>query len=179
MNYKDLNDRQSEALYQTDGAVLILAGAGSGKTKVVTNKIAYLIEEKNIFPSSILAITFTNKAAKEMLERVDKLIDEEASSMWIGTFHSICMRILRKNIERIGYTSNFTIYDSGDQNTLVSDCIKELNLSKDVYKSRGILATISHLKNEDIDPDSYIKRTLCRFLCKKCWRNIFVISVQT
>lgn len=166
MNYKDLNDRQSEALYQTDGAVLILAGAGSGKTKVVTNKIAYLIEEKNIFPSSILAITFTNKAAKEMLERVNKLIDEEASLMWIGTFHSICMRILRKNIERIGYTSNFTIYDSGDQNTLVSDCIKELNLSKDVYKSRGILATISHLKNEDIDPDSYIKEHYVDFYAR-------------
>ena len=111
-----------------------------------------------------------------MLERVDKLIDEEASSMWIGTFHSICMRILRKNIERIGYTSNFTIYDSGDQNTLVSDCIKELNLSKDVYKSRGILATISHLKNEDIDPDSYIKEHYVDFMQEMLEKYIRYIS---
>lgn len=166
MNYKDLNDKQSEALYKTEGPVLILAGAGSGKTKVVTNKIAYLIKEKNIFPSSILAITFTNKAAKEMLNRVDNLIDEEAGSMWIGTFHSICMRILRKNIERIGYSSNFTIYDSADQNTLVSDCIKELNLNKDMYKSRGILSVISQLKNEDISPDKYINEHYVDFFAR-------------
>lgn len=166
MNFKDLNERQTEALLQTEGPVLILAGAGSGKTKVVTNKIAYLIQEKNIFPSSILAITFTNKAAKEMLQRVDALIEEEASSMWIGTFHAICVRILRKNIERLGYTSSFTIYDTADQNTVVSDCIKELNLNKDMYKSRGVLATISKLKNEDVQPDEYINQNYVDFYAR-------------
>ncbi|WBW50612.1 UvrD-helicase domain-containing protein [Peptoniphilus equinus] len=155
MNYKDLNDRQSEALYATEGPVLILAGAGSGKTKVVTEKIAYLIDQKDVYPSSILAITFTNKAAKEMLSRVENLTDN-AAAMWIGTFHAICLRILRVNIERLGYQKNFTIYDTGDQNTLVSDCIKELNLSKDLYKSRGILAVISALKNDSVTSDEYI-----------------------
>ncbi|RVU54798.1 ATP-dependent helicase [Anaerosphaera multitolerans] len=156
MNYKDLNDRQSEALLQTEGPVLILAGAGSGKTKVVTSKIAYLIEEKNVYPSNILAITFTNKAASEMKERVSNLIDVDVDAMWIGTFHAICLRILRRNIDRISYSSNFSIYDRDDQNTVVRDCIKELDLNKDVYKNRGIIAKISELKNEGILPDEFI-----------------------
>lgn len=156
MKYKDLNDKQAEALLQTEGPILILAGAGSGKTKVVTNKIAYLIEEKNVYPSNILAITFTNKAASEMRERVAKLIDVNVDAMWIGTFHAICLRILRRNIEKINYASNFSIYDRDDQNTVVRDCIKELDLNKDVYKNRGIIAKISELKNEGTLPDEFI-----------------------
>lgn len=163
MNYKDLNDRQSEALLKTEGAVLILAGAGSGKTKVVTNKISYLIDEKNIHPASILAITFTNKAAKEMKDRVAKLIDVNVDAMWIGTFHSICLRILRRNIERINYGSNFTIYDRDDQNTVVRDCIKELNLNKDMYSPRSIISKISELKNECILPDKFINSNYSDF----------------
>lgn len=158
MNYDNLNNRQKEALLQTEGPLLILAGAGSGKTKVVTSKIAYLIDEKRVYPSKILAFTFTNKAANEMKERVRGLIDVDVDAMWIGTFHSICVRILRRNIEKINYTSNFSIYDRDDQITVVKDAIKELNINKDVYKPRGLLEIISSQKNEDIKPDEYINQ---------------------
>ena len=125
MSYlEELNERQREAVYQIEGPLLILAGAGSGKTKVVTSKIAYLIEHLNVFPSKILAFTFTNKAAGEMRDRVEKLLMTDASKMWIGTFHSICVRILRMNIDRLGFSKNFTIYDTHDQITLVKDIIK-------------------------------------------------------
>lgn len=163
MIYRDLNNKQSEALLKTEGPVLILAGAGSGKTKVVTNKIAYLIDEKRVYPSSILAITFTNKAANEMKERVAKLIDVNVDAMWIGTFHSICLRILRRNIERIDYSSNFSIYDRDDQNTVIRDCIKELNLNKEMYKNKSIIAKISELKNQDIKPDEFINANYMDF----------------
>ena len=123
MDINTLNDKQKEALLATKGPLLILAGAGSGKTKVVTSKIAYLIEELQVPSWKILAITFTNKAANEMRDRVSKLIDEDISSMWIGTFHSICVRILRKNIDEIGYSSSFTIYDRDDQITVVKEAI--------------------------------------------------------
>lgn len=151
------NERQKEAILATNGPVLILAGAGSGKTRVVTGKIAYLIQEKGVYPSSILAITFTNKAAKEMRDRVGQLLNEDVSYLWIGTFHSICVRILRKNIDRIGYDSNFTIYDQADQLTLIRECMKELNLSKETYKERSILSRVSNWKNEDLDPKEAIK----------------------
>lgn len=166
MNYIDLNDKQREALLHTEGPLLILAGAGSGKTKVITNKIAYLIEEKKVFPSKILAITFTNKAANEMKERVRSLIDVDVDAMWIGTFHSICVRILRMNIERINYTSNFSIYDRDDQITVVKESIKELNLNKDIYKPRGVLEIISKSKNEDIKPDEYINQNYMDFYAR-------------
>lgn len=163
-NYKDLNDKQSEALFNIQGPVLILAGAGSGKTKVVTNKIAYLIDEKRVFPSKILAFTFTNKAANEMKERVKKLIDVDVDSMWIGTFHSICVRILRMNIDKLkNYNSNFSIYDRDDQVTVVKESIKELNLSTDNYKPRGILEVISKCKNEDTTPDEFINSNYMDF----------------
>ncbi|MGO1580026.1 MAG: ATP-dependent helicase [Peptoniphilaceae bacterium] len=168
MNYNDLNEKQREALLKTEGPVLILAGAGSGKTKVVTHKIAYLIEEKEIFPSSILAITFTNKAANEMKERVAKLIDVDVEGMWIGTFHSICIRILRRNIERINYSSNFSVYDRDDQKTVVRDCIKELNLNKDVYKSNSLISKISELKNDFIKADEFINSNYSDFY----YRNV-------
>ncbi|OLR64095.1 ATP-dependent helicase [Peptoniphilus porci] len=157
MDINTLNDKQREALLATEGPLLILAGAGSGKTKVVTSKIAYLIEELNVPSWKILAITFTNKAAKEMQDRVRKLIDRDISSMWIGTFHSICVRILRKNIERIGYNSNFTIYDRDDQVTVVKEAIAELDLDKDMYKPRSIVNDISNIKSEAISPIEYIE----------------------
>lgn len=166
MNINDLNDRQKEALLQTEGPVLILAGAGSGKTKVVTNKIAYLIDEKRVFPSKILAITFTNKAANEMKERVRGLIDVDVDAMWIGTFHSICVRILRRNIEKINYTSNFSIYDRDDQITVVKEAIKELNINKDMYKPRGVLEVISKCKNDSISPDEFINQNYMDFYQK-------------
>ena len=157
MDINTLNDRQREALLATEGPLLILAGAGSGKTKVVTSKIAYLIEELNVPSWKILAITFTNKAAKEMKDRVQKLIDRDISSMWIGTFHSICVRILRKNIERIGYNGNFTIYDRDDQITVVKEAIAELSIDRDIYKPRAIINDISNIKSEGISPIEYIE----------------------
>ena len=157
MDINTLNDKQREALLETEGPLLILAGAGSGKTKVVTSKIAYLIEELNVPSWKILAITFTNKAAKEMKDRVQKLIDRDISSMWIGTFHSICVRILRRNIERIGYNGNFTIYDRDDQITVVKEAIAELSIDRDIYKPRAIINDISNIKSEGISPIEYIE----------------------
>lgn len=156
MDINTLNDKQREALLATEGPLLILAGAGSGKTKVVTSKIAYLIEELKVPSWKILAITFTNKAAKEMKDRVANLIDRDIPSMWIGTFHSICVRILRKNIESIGYSSNFTIYDRDDQITVVKEAIAELNLDRDIYKSRAIINDISNIKSDGLTPIEYL-----------------------
>lgn len=157
MNYIDeLNEQQREALLATEGPLLILAGAGSGKTKTVTNKIAYLIDEKRVDPGSILAFTFTNKAANEMKERVQQALGFDVSSMWMGTFHSICIRILRRNIDRIGYSSGFSIYDRSDQLTVVKDCLKEMNLSKELYKDRSALAVIGDAKNQGYSPDEWI-----------------------
>lgn len=155
MDIDSLNDKQKEALLYNEGPLLILAGAGSGKTKVVTSKIAYLIE--NDVPSwRILAITFTNKAAREMRERVAMLIDEDVSPMWIGTFHAICVRILRKNIENLGYGSNYNIYDRADQNTIIKESYKELNINKEIYNSRTILSKISSWKNEELTPSEVL-----------------------
>jgi len=153
-----LNDRQTEAVLQTEGPLLIMAGAGSGKTRVVTHKIGYLIEEKKIYPSNILAITFTNKAANEMKSRLSQLIDVNVESMWMGTFHSICVRILRRDIDKIGYTKNFTIYDRDDQITLIRECIKEMNLNKENYKESSVLSRISSFKDEGINAETYINQ---------------------
>lgn len=155
---KGLNDRQKEAVLHTEGPLLILAGAGSGKTRVLTHRIAYLVEEKGIFPGNILAITFTNKAANEMKERVDNLLDGNIDDIWMGTFHSVCVRILRRNIDKIGYDRSFSIYDRDDQITVVKECIKDLNLSKDMYKERSVLSVISSLKDKMTDPDTYINQ---------------------
>lgn len=157
MDYLEgLNDRQREAVLHTEGPLLIMAGAGSGKTRVVTHKIAYLIKEKKVSPGSILAITFTNKAAGEMKERVGKLLNTNVDSMWMGTFHSICVRILRRDIDKIGYDRSFSIYDRDDQITLIKECIKDINLDKETFKERSVLAQISGFKDEQIDPDKYI-----------------------
>ena len=155
---KGLNDRQKEAVLHTEGPLLILAGAGSGKTRVLTHRIAYLVEEKGIFPGNILAITFTNKAANEMKERVDYLLDGNIDDIWMGTFHSVCVRILRRNIDKIGYDRSFSIYDRDDQITVEKECIKDLNLSKDMYKERSVLSVISSLKDKMTEPDTYINQ---------------------
>ena len=154
-----LNDKQKEAVIETEGPCLVIAGAGSGKTKVLTHKIAYLIEEKNIKPWNILAITFTNKAANEMKERITNLIGEVANDMWIGTFHSICVKILRKFIDRVGYNSDFVIFDTSDQKTLIKQCIRSLNLDDKIYSDRSVLSEISNSKNEMLTPMQYKLRT--------------------
>lgn len=157
MIYTDgLNERQKAAVIDTEGAMLILAGAGSGKTKVVTNKIAYLIDEKGVHPGNILAITFTNKAANEMKKRVGNLLEGSIEKLWIGTFHSICVRILRGDIDKLGYSKNFTIYDRDDQLTVAREAVKELNLDKSLFKESEIVSTISRLKSKGISPDMYI-----------------------
>lgn len=157
MNYLEgLNERQKQAVLHTSGPLLILAGAGSGKTRVVTHKIAYLIEEKKVFPRNILAITFTNKAANEMKDRVSDILSAGVENMWMGTFHSICVRMLRRDIDKIGYSRAFTIYDRDDQITLIKECIKEKNVNKENYKPKSVLAQISKLKEDMTDPDKYI-----------------------
>lgn len=155
--YESLNTQQQEAVYQTDGPVLILAGAGSGKTRVLTHRIAYLIEEREVNPWNIMAITFTNKAAGEMRERVDQIVGFGSDSIWVSTFHSSCVRILRRFIDRIGYENNFTIYDSDDQKTLVKEICKQLNIDTKTYKERSLIAAISTAKNELISPDQFQK----------------------
>ena len=152
---KGLNDKQYEAVVNTEGPCLVIAGAGSGKTKVLTHKIAYLMGEKNILPWNILAITFTNKAAKEMKERIELLVGDAAKDMWIGTFHSICVRILRKFIDRIGFDSSFIIFDTSDQKTMVKQILKDLQLDDKMFSDRSVMSEISNAKNEMLEPDTY------------------------
>lgn len=154
-----LNDKQKEAVLATEGPCLVIAGAGSGKTKVLTHKIAYLIGEKGVSPWNILAITFTNKAANEMKERAAKLVGDIANDMWIGTFHSICVRILRKYIDRIGFTSSFVIFDTTDQKSIVKECIKELKIDDKMFTDKSIMYEISNAKNDMLEPEEYSKRT--------------------
>ena len=155
MNLDTLNPAQREAVEKTEGPVLILAGAGSGKTRVLTTRIGHLIEDKGVQPANILAITFTNKAANEMRERVEETLESDASDMWISTFHSCCVSILRKDINRIGYNRSFVIYDSADQVTLVKDCLKELNLNDKVFEPKMIISTISGAKDKLYDPKQF------------------------
>jgi len=153
--YDTLNEPQREAVYYTEGPLLILAGAGSGKTRVLTHRIAYLIEEKGVNPWNILAITFTNKAAGEMRERVDRLVGFGSESIWVSTFHSMCVRILRRHISLLGYDTNFTIYDADDQKTLMKDVCKLLQIDTKIYKERALLAAVSHAKNELVTPEEF------------------------
>ncbi|EGG83808.1 ATP-dependent DNA helicase PcrA [Lachnospiraceae bacterium 2_1_46FAA] len=153
--YDTLNTEQKEAVLHTEGPLLILAGAGSGKTRVLTHRISYLIEEKGVNPWNILAITFTNKAAGEMRERVDKIVGFGSESIWVSTFHSMCVRILRRHIDRLGYDTNFTIYDTDDQKTLMKDVCKMLQIDTKVYKERMFLGEISSAKNELVTPEEY------------------------
>ena len=155
---KGLNDKQYEAVVNTEGPCLVIAGAGSGKTKVLTHKIAYLMGEKKILPWNILAITFTNKAAKEMKERIELLVGDAAKDMWIGTFHSICIRILRKFIDRIGFDSSFIIFDTSDQKTMVKQILKDLQLDDKMFSDRSVMSEISNAKNEMLEPDAYVAK---------------------
>ena len=165
--YDTLNEQQSEAVLHTEGPLLILAGAGSGKTRVLTHRIAYLIEEKGVNPWNILAITFTNKAAGEMRERVDQLVGFGSESIWVSTFHSTCVRILRRHIDLLGYDTNFTIYDADDQKTLMKDVCKLLNIDTKVYKERSLLNAISHAKDELVTPEEFLLQAGGDFSQKK------------
>jgi len=147
---------QREAVFTTEGPLLVLAGAGSGKTRALTHRVAYLIEEKGVKPWNILAITFTNKAAGEMRDRVNSLVEYGADSVWVSTFHSLCVRILRRFIENIGYTTDFSIYDSDDTKTLMKQIFKDLEVNTKVLKERGVLGVISSAKNEMISPEEFM-----------------------
>lgn len=153
--YDTLNEQQREAVFYTEGPLLILAGAGSGKTRVLTHRTAYLIEEKKVNPYHIMAITFTNKAAGEMRERIDRLVGYGSESIWVSTFHSTCVRILRRHIDRIGYDTNFTIYDSDDSKSLMKDICKRLNIDTKIYKERSLLSAISSAKDELVTPTEF------------------------
>ena len=155
-NYDTLNPMQREAVFTTEGPLLVLAGAGSGKTRALTHRVAYLIEEKGVKPWNILAITFTNKAAGEMRDRVNSLVEYGADSVWVSTFHSLCVRILRRFIENLGYTTDFSIYDSDDTKTLMKQIFKDLEVNQKVLKERGVLGVISSAKNEMISPEEFL-----------------------
>ncbi|GMQ60589.1 DNA helicase PcrA [Vallitalea sediminicola] len=156
--YDSLNKDQKKAVLHTEGPLLILAGAGSGKTRVLTHRIAYLIEEKNVAPWNILAITFTNKAAKEMRERVDNLVGSGSEDIWVSTFHSTCVKILRRHIDKIGYDRYFTIYDTDDQKKLIRDCMKQLNVDPKQFKENSILSSISSAKDKLLTPKKFEKQ---------------------
>ncbi|MGF9711220.1 DNA helicase PcrA [Paenibacillus naphthalenovorans] len=153
-----LNPQQRQAVETVDGPLLIMAGAGSGKTRVLTHRIAYLIATRKAAPWSILAITFTNKAAREMQERVSALVGPQGQDIWVSTFHSMCVRILRKDISRIGFTSNFTILDSGDQLSVIKNCMKELNIDSKKFEPKAVQAVIGNAKNELITPEKFEQR---------------------
>ncbi|MCX8129202.1 MAG: DNA helicase PcrA [Clostridia bacterium] len=164
---KGLNEPQQEAVLHTEGPLLILAGAGSGKTRVLTHRIAYLIREKGVHPASILAITFTNKAAREMKERIEKLVEDAGDSIWVSTFHSMCVRMLRRDIDKIGFDKSFVIYDSADQQTVVKDCLKELNLNDKNFPPRSVLDMIGRAKDELIEPKTYTQMYASDFKMSK------------
>ncbi|UOR13863.1 DNA helicase PcrA [Halobacillus amylolyticus] len=154
---KGLNEQQRNAVTHTDGPLLIMAGAGSGKTRVLTHRIAYLLNEKDVAPRNVLAITFTNKAAREMKERVEALVGSEGEKIWMSTFHSMCVRILRRDIDRIGYDRNFSILDSSDQLSVIKQVLKDLNLDPKKWDPRAMLGAISNAKNELLTPEDYVR----------------------
>ncbi|MFK5291943.1 UvrD-helicase domain-containing protein, partial [Lactococcus lactis] len=156
-----MNEKQAEAVQTTEGPLLIMAGAGSGKTRVLTHRIAYLIDEKMVNPWNILAITFTNKAAKEMRERALSLTPRAQDTL-IATFHSMCVRILRRDADHIGYNRNFTIIDPGDQKSLMKRILKEANLDPKKWEPKGLLNAISNAKNDLLDESAYEAQTSAR-----------------
>ena len=161
--YDTLNDKQKEAVFHTEGPLLVLAGAGSGKTRVLTHRIAYLMEEKKVKPWNILAITFTNKAAGEMRERVDKFVGDAAGKVWVSTFHSACVRILRRDIGWIGFDTNFAIYDTEDQKSLMKSVCKQLQVDTKLYKERALMSAISAAKDELVSPQEFVLRAQGNF----------------
>ena len=156
--YDSLNEEQKKGVFTTEGPVLLLAGAGSGKTRVLTHRAVYLIEELGVNPYHILAITFTNKAAGEMRERIDDMVGYGSENIWVSTFHSTCVRILRRFIDHIGFGTNFTIYDTEDQKTIMKDICKRLEIDTKMYKEKSLLAAISSAKDELISPEAYALR---------------------
>lgn len=165
--YDTLNEQQKKAVFTTEGPLLLLAGAGSGKTRVLTHRVAYLIENNGVNPWNILAITFTNKAAGEMRERVNKLVGFGSESVWVATFHATCVRILRRHIDLVGYDTSFTIYDSDDQKSVMKEIIKRLDLDPKQYSVRSLLSTISTAKDELITPEEYAKNVVGDFRKEK------------
>ncbi len=170
MDLAMLNERQREAVVTTDGPLLVLAGAGSGKTRVLTNRIAYMIEEKGVYPSQILAITFTNKAAGEMKDRIESLIGPGSSTMWVGTFHATCVKILRRDIDRIGYNRDFVIYDTTDQKTLIKSCLKELDIDDKTVTPKFVSSKISDAKNDLLTPEQYEEQNYSDYQLKHVCR---------
>ena len=162
--YDKLNPMQQEAVLHTEGPLLILAGAGSGKTRVLTHRVAHLIGERGVNPWHIMAITFTNKAAGEMRERIDKMVGFGSESVWVSTFHSTCVRILRRYIDRLGYDTNFTIYDADDQKVLMKDICKRLQIDTKIYKEKNFLGVISSAKDELISPEEFTLRAAGDFV---------------
>ena len=157
---KELNDKQYEAVVNTKGPCLVIAGAGSGKTKVLTHKIAYIMQEENAKPWDILAITFTNTAANEMKERIANLVGDNVKDMWVGTFHSICVRILRRFIDRIGFDTSFIIFDTSDQKTLIKNCLKDLAIDDKLFNERSVQSEISNAKNDMLEPFQYTAKAM-------------------
>ena len=157
MDLENLNDRQKEAVLYNEGPLLIIAGAGAGKTKTLTTKIAYLIEEQNVHPQNILAITFTNKAAKEMKDRLYMLVGDLAKKLQVSTFHSFGLKLLRENYDALGYDANFVIMDSDDSLTVVKKIIKDMGYDPKIYNPRAIRNKISSCKNEMMSPEAYEK----------------------
>jgi len=157
MLLENLNEQQKKAVLHTEGPLLVLAGAGSGKTRVLTHRIAYLVGEMGVSPWNILAITFTNKAAREMKERLEKLIGAPANDLWVGTFHACCVRILRREIERLGYDRSFVIYDTDDQQTLIKSCLEQLGINEKNFPPSSVLHEIGRAKDELISPAQYLK----------------------
>lgn len=166
MDLNHLNDKQRQAVLKTEGPLLILAGAGSGKTRVLTHRIAYLIEEMGVYPGNILAITFTNKAAREMKERVEALLGQQ-TDIWVSTFHSACVRILRRDIEKIGYTRDFVIYDAADQQNILKDCLKELNVNDELFPVAMVQNKISDAKDRMLTPQGLLKEAAGDFQLSK------------
>lgn len=162
-----LNPQQKEAVLHTEGPILVLAGAGSGKTRVITHRIAYLIQEKGVAPWSILSLTFTNKAAREMRDRIEALIGARVLDIWSGTFHSCCVRILRREIERIGFNRDFVIYDTGDQETLIKDCLQRLGYNDRNFPPKQVLAYIGRAKDELLYPEAYSINAASDFRMRK------------
>lgn len=176
--YDALNEEQKKAVFKTEGPVLILAGAGSGKTKTLTHRIAYMIEENGVNPWNILAITFTNKAAGEMRERVDKIVGFGAESIWVSTFHSTCVRILRRYADRIGYGTDFSIYDSDDQKGIVKEVCKKLKVDTKNIKERTLMGVISSAKDELISPEEYVLKNMGDF-SKKVYGDVYMEYQRT
>ncbi|MBR4808469.1 MAG: UvrD-helicase domain-containing protein, partial [Lachnospiraceae bacterium] len=163
MDLNILNDMQKEAVRHVQGPLLIIAGAGSGKTRVLTHRVAYLIEECGVKPWNIMAITFTNKAAQEMKERIDKLISDGADSVWVATFHSSCVRILRRFGERIGYGRNFTIYDTEDSKQVIKEICKTFGIDTKIFKEKMIMSAISKAKDTMTGPEEYAAENMGKF----------------